>query len=70
MSLLNRKYFNIHLAKRLMTGSGGSVAYETQSLRKRMYLKMSHNGGKGHRLQNPKGDWKTSVSPLVPNQNL
>lgn len=70
MALLNRKYFNILHCKRLITGTGGAVAYETASLRKRWYVKMAHNGGKGHRLQNPKGDWKASVSPLVPNQNL
>lgn len=70
MALLNRKYFNIHHCKRIITGSGGSVAYETASLRKRWYVKMAHNSGKGHRLQNPNGDWKASVSPLVPNQNM
>jgi hypothetical protein len=70
MTLLNRKYFNILSAKRLITGTGGSVAYETASLRKRWYVKMAHNKGTGHRLQNPNGDWKASVSPLVPNQNM
>lgn len=70
MTLLNKKYFNILACKRLMTGSGGSVAYETSSLRKRMYIKLAHNGGKGHTLKNPKGDWKNQVSPLVPSQNM
>jgi len=70
MTLLNRKYFNIHHCRRIMTGSGGSVAYETQSLRKRWYFKMAHNGGKGHKLQNPKGDWKAIPSPQPANQNM
>jgi len=70
MALLNKKYFNIHHCRRIITGSGGSVAYETQSLRKRWMVKLYHNGGKGHRLQNPKGDWKAIPSPQPANQNL
>lgn len=69
MTFLNRKYFNVHQCKRLITGSGGSVSYETASLRKRWYLKMSHNGVNGHKLQNAKGDWKAIPSPQLAAQN-
>lgn len=71
MAFLNKKYFNIHQCKRIITGSvGGSLATETVSLRKRWYLKMAHNKGAGHRLQNPKGDWKALPSPQAANQNM
>lgn len=70
LAFLNRKYFNILHCRRIITGTGGSVAYETASLRKRWYVKMSHNKGQGHRLQNPKGDWKSLASPQLAAQNM
>jgi len=70
MSLLNKKYFNIHVCKRLRTGSPGNLATDTNDLTKRWYVSMNHNGGKGHLLQNPKGDWKAIPSPQLAGQNL
>lgn len=70
MTMLNRKYFNIHQAKRYRTGAVPStLATDTNDLSKRWYLKMSHNSGKGHTLQNPKGDWKAIPSPQLAAQN-
>lgn len=70
MVLLNKKYFNIHVCKRLRTGSPGNLATDTNDLTKRFYVSMKHNGGKGHLLQNPKGDWKAIPSPQLAGQNL
>lgn len=69
MAWLNRKYFNIIKSKRFITGAYGAPAADANTLRKRFYVKMSHNGGKGHVIKNPKGDWKAQPSPTVPAQN-
>lgn len=69
MAMLNLKYFNIHQAKRFVTGSPGSLATDTGDLVKRWYYKISHNGGKGHVLKNAKGDWKAIASPQLAAQN-
>lgn len=69
MGLLNLKYFNIHQAKRFVTGSPGSLATDTGDLVKRWYFKISHNNGKGHVLKNAKGDWKAIPSPQLAAQN-
>lgn len=68
-TFLNKRYFNMHFCRRYMTGSNGGQAYETASNRKRFYCKLKHNAGKGHRLSNPKGDWKALPSPQVASQN-
>ena len=71
LAMLNRKYFNIKYVKRIMTGTGGAVAYETASLRKRMYIKLNHGtNGSGFRLQNANGDWRAQPSTQVAGQNL
>lgn len=71
IAMLNRKYFNIKYVKRIMTGSGGAVAYETASLRKRMYIKLTHGTkGEGFRLQNASGDWRAQPSTQVAGQCL
>jgi hypothetical protein len=70
MTLLNKKYFNIHVCKRFRTGSTGSLATDTNDLSKRWYVSLKHNGGKGHLLQNPKGDWKAIPSPQLAGQNM
>lgn len=71
MAMLNRKYFNIKYVKRIMTGTGGAVAYETASLRKRMYIKLPHGtNGAGFKLQNPNGDWRAQPSTQVAGQCL
>lgn len=70
MAMLNRKYFNIHYCRRLMTGVGtGATVNDINTNRKRGYFKLLHNGGKGHIITNPKGDWKAMASPQVANQN-
>lgn len=70
LTMLNRKYFNILQVKRLRTGSYGSFATDTNDLSKRWYTKMNYNQGKGHLLQNPKGDWKSIPSPQPAAQNM
>ena len=70
LTMLNRKFFNIHVVKRFMTGSAGGVSYEMPSLRKRYYMKLNHNSGKGFTVTNPKGDWRAQPSPRVAGQNL
>lgn len=69
MTLVNKKYFNIHVCKRMRTGSPGSLATDTNDLSKRWYVTMKHNNGKGHLLQSPKGDWKAIPSPQLAGQN-
>lgn len=69
-AFLNRNYFNVLASRRFMTGSGGALAYETASLRKRFYFKMAHNNGKGFLVKQPSGDWRTQQSPQVAGQNL
>nr|WPR18759.1 MAG: hypothetical protein [Skomarfal virus 29] len=70
MTILNKKYFNIHTCRRMRSGSQGSLATDTADLSKRWYVSLNHNGGKGHLLQNPKGDWKAIPSPQLAGQNL
>lgn len=69
LTLVNKKYFNIHMCKRMRTGSPGSLATDTNDLSKRWMFKIAHNKGKGHLLQNAKGDWKAIPSPQLANQN-
>ena len=71
IAMLNRKYFNIKYVKRIITGTKNALAYETSSLRKRMYIKLNHGTkGSGFKLQNPKGDWRAQPSTKVAGQNL
>lgn len=67
---LNKKYFNVIKAKRLMTGVHAGNSTETASLRKRMYFRFSWNKGKGILHKNPSGDWKAKPCPQTANGNV
>lgn len=69
MAFLSKRFFNILACRRIITGTSGSLPTETASLRKRMYIKLNYNKGKGLVVQNPSGDWRTGASPQAPNTN-